>query len=328
MSEEAPPIFIGGLNRSGTSMVRQILGSHSAVAIPPSEFEFLKRIRVRPRARLGEAQVAELVDRVLSWPKVSEWEVDRDAVLHLALGEPTHRGIFVAFLRSYADQRSKPLFGDKTTSYERHLAVLDRWFAHRYTFVHLVRHPVATFASARWYRGVQSPIDPHVWSRTWNGSVLAALRRLRARSPGYVLLRYEDVVSDPGLAMAAVCDAAHLEFEPRMLEMGDFARRENSSFELVEAEYVGSVRRLDGVVRAERLSASELNVVRAQCRVLARLLGYDVDDERAIVPFAVGRSSAAIGFRMAFATTSTAHRARHVPARLVTVWRTRARAHA
>jgi hypothetical protein len=295
------PIFIGGINRSGTSMIRQIVGSHSAVAIPPSEFEFFKHVRVRPHARFGEDEVRALVDNISVWPKVSAWGVDRDEVLRLALREPSHRGIFVAFLRTYAEGKSKRQFGEKTTSYERHLATLDHWFDRDYTFIHMVRHPVATFASTRWYRGLEARVDPRVWARTWNGSVLTGLRRVQARARGYVLLRYEDVVQAPQRAIAAVCDAAGLEFEPRMLTMADFVARENSSFELAGAEYVGTVRRYDRIVRADRISAEELRVVRCQCRLLADLLGYDVDDEGA-PPVALPRTPAEVGFRIAFAT--------------------------
>jgi hypothetical protein len=325
VGEGGGPIFIGGVNRSGTSMVRQIVGSHSAVAIPPSEFEFFKHLRVRPHARLDETRTKVLVDRIVSWPKVAAWNVDRDAVLRMALTEPSYRGVFIAFLRGHADRMAKPRYGEKTTSYERNLATLDRWFGRDYTFVHMVRHPITTFASTRWYLGHETAVDPGLWARTWNGSVLMALRRLQARTRGYVLLRYEDVAQTPESAMVAVCDAAGLDFEERMLTMIDFAQRENSSFDVSDAEYVGAVRRTDGIVRAERVPLDELRAVQAQCRVLAGVLGYDVYDEQTLLPLAVRRRPAQVGYRVAFATTSTAHRVLSVPSRLASAWRTRER---
>jgi hypothetical protein len=31
-----PPVFVGGINRSGTTLMARILGSSSVVAVPPS----------------------------------------------------------------------------------------------------------------------------------------------------------------------------------------------------------------------------------------------------------------------------------------------------
>jgi hypothetical protein len=319
------PIFIGGINRSGTSMVRQMVGSHPRVAIPPTEFEFFKHVRVRSHARLTADQTEALVEHILGWPKVATWALDRDRVLAFAGEERSHRGVFLAFLRAYAERLRKPRIGEKTTSYEQHLATLDRWFDGRYAFVHVVRHPVASFASARWYRGSDAKVDPWAWARVWNEAVMTALRRLNANTSGYVVLRYEDVVQAPQVAMAAVCDAAGLEFDPRMLTMDDFEQRENSSFELADGVYLGPVRQHDGLVRADRVAAEELRVIRTQCRVLAGVLGYAVDDERGMVRPDIRQ--APVSFRVAYATASTARLLRKVPSRVTAAWLARERQH-
>lgn len=293
-----------------------MIGSHSQVAIPPSEFEFFRRLHISPGAALTAAEVRELVDTVLTWPKVQAWSVDRAAVLGHALAERSYRGIFVGFLRSYAERMHKPRFGEKTTSYERHLGTLDRWFGSDYTFVHVLRHPVATFASTRWYQHQERLVDPWLWARRWNESVLTALRETRAREQRYVAVRYEDLVREPARTIEEVCDASGLPFEASMLAMADFEQKENSSFDLGRAEYAGKIRSADEVVRAAHMPPSDLRVVRSQCRALAAAIGYDLDDENVLLPFVQPSAPLELRFRASFALGSAGERMRGVRRRL------------
>jgi len=315
----ANPVFVGGVNRSGTSLVRQILGSHPDLAMPPSEFEFFKRLTVPLRSRLTTEQTARLVDDVLAWPKVAGWGLERARVEAFAgEGEGSVRSVFVAVLRAYAAQLGKPRFGEKTTYYERHLRTFDRWFGRDYAFVHLLRHPVATYASTRNYGGREHAIDPHAWARQWSNSALVAARAARARATGYAVLRYEDVVADPEGEIRRACAVAALPFDVRMLAMPDFAQKENSSFELAGAAYAGTVRTHDTVDRASRIPAAELAVVRSRCALAAALVGYDVDDEHRrlpfVAPYAPAREWRA---RVAVRRSTGADLARRLPRRLI-----------
>lgn len=290
--EARPPIFIGGVNRSGTSLVRQLVGSHPEVALPPTEFEFFKRF-AKPigRSRDGASDTAGLVDGLLAWPKVAGWGLHHGSVLAYAMADPSPKGLFVAALRAYADKLGKPRFGDKTTDYERQLHMFDRWFGSDYAFVHVLRHPVSTFASGRWYGGVERQLDPRVWARQWRKSVLIALRALRAREGRYVVIRYEDLVGDPEGELRRICAVARLEYDDRMLTMADFPQKENSSFGANSSSYNGLIRSQDAIDRASWIPARDLDVLKQLCRLPAALVGYDVDAEGLVRPFPHRRPS-------------------------------------
>jgi hypothetical protein len=312
------PVFIGGINRSGTSMVRQILGSHSQLAIPPSEFEFFKRLKCPARKLLAPDDVTRLVDSVLGWPKVADWGLERETVLDAArAGGGSTRAVFVAVLSTYARCVGKPRFGDKTTSYERHLRTFDRWFDHRYAFVHMLRHPVSTYASSRWYEGRERRLDPRAWARQWNESVLIALKGLRTRRSTYALVRYEDVLKQPRTEVEGICAVAGLAFEDAMLSMVDFPEKENSSFDVGCAEYSGALRVRDAVDRAARVPDEELAVVRRECRRVAALVGYDVEDERTVDSFARPTSARELGFRISATARSAMYRGARAPEKLL-----------
>lgn len=282
---QAHPVLIGGVNRSGTSLVRQLVGSHPEIALPPLEFEFFKRLAI-PSHELSMCELRRFVDEMLELPKVSGWGLDRRSVLTYASADPSARGLFVAALRAYANSLGKPRFGDKTTGNEHHIRTFDRWFGGRYTFVHVLRHPVATFASTCWYGGGEHRLDSRVWAREWTRSVLIALHARRTRKDRYVVVRYEDLVRDPEGELRRICSCAHVAYESRMMTMADFAEKENSSFEQLSASYEGLIRTRDAIDRKSWIPADDLAALRLICRASAALVGYDIDDAGSAERFA------------------------------------------
>jgi hypothetical protein len=282
---ESAPIFIGGINRTGTSLARRLIGSHPLVAMPPTELEFFKRLGKRGSSTLDRDGALELASEVLLWPKVADWQLDaEDVTSRVAAGEHSVRGVFVALLRSYAARAGKPRWGEKTTSYERHLKTLDRWFDGNLVFAHMIRHPVSAYASACWYDGIERKIDVRDWVDEWRRSVLTALTTEQRLEPRYVVVRYEDLVRGTEQELARICAAAALSYDPQMLTMADFRDSENSSFAGAEGRYHGKVRQADTVRRAERIPSDALLYLTSTCRRLAGLVGYDVADETVLLP--------------------------------------------
>jgi hypothetical protein len=293
-----PPVFIGGINRSGTSMVRAVLGSHPDLALPPTEFEFFKRTQAWKKSHLSDAESTRLIYQALRWPKVEGWGLrasDVEDPVRVAGNSPG--GVFAAFLESHAAQRGKPRFGDKTTYSHRRLATFDRWFPAGYGFVHVLRHPVESYASSLWYGGTEHRLDPRAWSRDWVESALIALRRARKPRDGYTALRYEDVCAEPERWFRQICRAVGLEYDPRMIEMADFEEKDNSRFPTESGHYIGQIRQSDGIRRSSFVAEDEAAEIRRRCGRVAAALGYDVYDESAIAEWRPGRIADEVRFR-------------------------------
>ena len=84
-AEVAAPIFIGGLTRSGTPLMRAIIGSHPAIAFFPADLPFWREFYVRYAGEdLRDAIVrSRLVDQILSHRRAARGGMafDRDAIL-------------------------------------------------------------------------------------------------------------------------------------------------------------------------------------------------------------------------------------------------------
>lgn len=279
-------MFIGGINRSGTTLMRRLLGSHSQIAIPPDELCYF-RDGVDPRAPVADrAELERGLRELLATPKVRKWGLDEEEALGAAgRAEVSHRGLYALLLDLYRRQVGKPRVGEKTVGNEFKLDLLDTWFGD-VRFVHVVRNPLDVWASGR--HGARHepglwPAQPNPvlqWARLWNESAALGLHRSFTEPERYVLVRYEDLVARPVEVLERVCAVAGVELEPeRMLAMSDYDDKENSSFgDAASGTYDGFIRRSDDVDRRSAVTTDELETLVGLCGERAYLLGYDLGD--------------------------------------------------
>jgi Sulfotransferase family len=281
--EGRPPIFVGGLPRSGTTLVSRLLGSHSEIALPPDELGFFQTFW-RPgeppdRPRHDRADLDLRLERLVR--RIRNWGVPEERVIEAARdGTAGYRDLFVFLLDLYRDLAGKPRVAEKTVYYHQWLYVLDTWFED-YRFVHVVRDPIDAFASIKWFkRGTPRPnrVDLVPWLHEWNESATLALHRSHAQPDRYCLVRYEDVVTRPADTLERVCKIVGVAPElERMLAMGSGEATESSfADESGRIDYHGQIRRSDEVDRSKRLDCHELEAIRSTCSPLAHLLGYVV----------------------------------------------------
>ena len=295
------PVFVGGINRSGTTLMARILGSNSALAVPPTEFLFFGRGAASEPADRGEFE--RRLAEILRWPRVREWGVDEGEVLERSRSAPpTARSLFVLPLEAYRDLVGRSRIGEKSVVNEFRVDFFDAWFGD-YRLVHMIREPVATYASG--HQGRPESIREAIrWGRLWSASAALGLQRARDDPGRYKLVRYEDLTAEPRATIAAVCAFAALEPEAEaMLALADYERKENSSFgAAATGSYEGAIRRSDAVDRHAAVHARERAALARICGGAASALGYQLEDRRSLVVEATlaaewGRQSSAAARR-------------------------------
>jgi hypothetical protein len=215
-----PPLFVLGVSRSGTTMLRVILDRSPGIAIPDETF-FVPQLAHRHR---GEVDPQELLDDVRRMPRIAAWGVPAEAFsARLRAGMSTSEALDAVF-SAYAAKHGKPRWGDKTPMYLRHLGLVDRLFPEA-QYVHLIRDGRdAALAFLDMPEGVVTrtwahPRSPAAFACEWRTEVQRAreLGRRVGRSR-YHEVRYEDLVSDTEGVVRSICEFAGLPFEPEMLE--------------------------------------------------------------------------------------------------------------
>jgi len=209
------PVIVLGVGRSGTTLLRVMLDRNTTLAIPYESFFVLPlahRHGRRPR-------VDAFLDDVGRFPQLREWGIaPEDVAPRLREGMTTGEAI-AAIFETYAEQRGKPRWGDKTPLYMQSLPLLERLFPDA-VWIHLVRDgrdaALSFLALPEGFSGKTwaQPRTAAQFAARWRSEILAA-RRIRGH---YLELRYEDLVAEPEREVRRVCEHASLPWEPAMLD--------------------------------------------------------------------------------------------------------------
>jgi hypothetical protein len=218
MADSVFPQFVG-CGRSGTTLLRNIFDSHSALAMT-HESHFiapLAKVRSRYESSAGFDSDAFVTD-LFSDSNFVRQGLELEAV-RSALGKAlprTYAGAVRAVFAAYAAKNGKKLYGDKTPGSVTQIELLAELFPEA-KFVHIIRDGRAV-ALSYLERPEWGPETMAEAAHHWKNRV----RRGRAGGgvvgPGrYIEVRYEDVVVDPEAVAREVCSFLGLSFEAGML---------------------------------------------------------------------------------------------------------------
>jgi hypothetical protein len=210
-----PIVFVGGSERSGTTLLRNMLNTHPGLAIP-DESPFVYRT-YRLLANRGQ-----LADLDLAWRLIREsdrfgqWGLPSAEVQRLLDDHPpTHYAELVrALFAAYARWRGKQHSGDKTTGN----ALRFTWLAARFPasrFVHLLRDPREVCMS-RVVQIFNTGGLPDA-ARHWRAHVAAARAASAVLGDRMLEVRYEELVSEPREQLERLCAFIGIPFDDSML---------------------------------------------------------------------------------------------------------------
>ena len=233
------PVFLLSSVRSGSTLLRAILDTHSQVHAPIELH--VRRIEVALTTPPLEQAMTAL-------------DLTRSDLEHLLWDRLLHRQLQAS---------GKRILVEKTPS---NVFVADRlatcWPAAR--FVHLLRHPLS--AARSWHEGdpARRPMAEAVRHVAWYAR---AVERERVKHPG-LTVRYEDLVADPATASAHVCDFLGVPWEAAMLDYGGGR----------EAEFVKGIGDWTEKIRSGRVQAGrplpDRSEVPAELLPVAKAWGY------------------------------------------------------
>jgi hypothetical protein len=214
------PLFVLGVSRSGTTLLRVILDGSPGIAIPDESF-FVPLLARRHGTTVDAERFLDDVARI---PTIHDWGLRAEDIAPRVRSGMATADAIAAIYEAYAEREGKPRWGDKTPAYMRHLPLLERLYPGA-QYLHLVRDgrdaaisflqmPEGTFT-----RTWAHPGTSRQFACLWRREVAAA--RALGRRVGverYSEVRYEDLVADPGEVVSGICAFARIPFEPGMLE--------------------------------------------------------------------------------------------------------------
>ncbi len=212
------PIFIGGLDRSGKTLLRLALSLHPHIQIS-------KRtdLWVRFYNRYGDLKQKDNFDRcledILTYKHIRALKPDGDRIQReFWQGEPTYARLFALFHEHNLQQGNKQRWGDQSELIERYAdPILSAYPDAR--IIQMIRDPRDRYSASKqkWAAGKGKAGGA---TARWLYSMHLAQRNLKLYPGRYAVLQYENLVSQPDETLETICTFLGEEFSPTMLQIG------------------------------------------------------------------------------------------------------------
>jgi hypothetical protein len=211
------PVLIGGLERTGTSLIFALLASHPRIAMTrrtnwwtyfDGRFGDLSR----------DDALARILDEMRRYRRHRKLELDFERLEgDFRAGERSYCRLFDLMESKHAEGVGRPRWGDKSLHTERYADRVYECFPEA-RIIHMIRDPRDRYASVlkRWQSkrgGVGSA------TAAWLASVELGSRNVERHPGRYMLLRYEDLVRDPEGKLREICEFIAEPYDAAMLGM-------------------------------------------------------------------------------------------------------------
>ncbi len=226
MSEPSPPpVFIVGAARSGTTLVRSMLGAHPELSIPP-ESHFLGYVGHRyGRRTWTPAMVSAVAADVANDGHFRRWGLDPGQTAARVVGaQPASLADTLGgFFSAYAASEGKQRWGDKTPHY---VFILDQlreiWPDMR--VIHVIRdgrdvaasHLALSAGGRRWVAPTAAAAG--AW---WQSAVGRGRDTGADLGERYAEVRYEELVREPEATVERLCDFIGIAHDPSLVAYHD-----------------------------------------------------------------------------------------------------------
>lgn len=209
------PVFLFGFARSGTTLLTMMMDSHPALCVPLS----VTGLWYRSIAEANSSDIPALVDQLLSHERIALWNstLDRDAIIQAI--RPGHvEDVISAFNAAKAVADGKPRWAYMDIANLYHLPQLAQWFPTA-RFVHIVRdcrdvalsHQDYAFSEGNYLEIAEQ----------WQEATLAAEDVGATLGQRYLVITFEDLVTDPARTLTRICGHIDLTFDDAMLHYAE-----------------------------------------------------------------------------------------------------------
>ncbi len=217
VEEIVEPVFVVGMNGSGTTMLADCLGRH------PDFYMFPRETRVLPYLMRRAGRGGDL-DRIAGRRELADG-LGRSRAFRLENGGRAVRvadeelasvgfaATVDAVYRRFARAQGKTRWGEKTPMYVQHMVALGRHFPHA-RFLHIYRdgRDAARSFHRRW------GFEPRRTIYRWKNVIADGRRQGAQLGPGrYLEIRYEELTAEPEAVLRRVCAFVGLAFVPAVL---------------------------------------------------------------------------------------------------------------
>jgi hypothetical protein len=274
MSENYPPIFIIGSERSGTNILQKLISNHTQVVGPKSP-HFLNTFN-RCSRYFGKLEDQEnldiLIESLLSLAnhKFTNWQFSIEKKV-LVRESNSLIEIVDRIYKEYAKQNQKSTYVAKELN--AHLYIRDILKVNPDArFIHIVRNPLEHTAS--WMRTPLFYLNPELVIKDWNKVQDEILELRYTFSNNIITVRYEDIVTSTKDTMTRILEFCGLEVQERCFVNEKVRKNDNWNklWENVNKKVENDLNKHEDV-----LNRQEIDMIKLKTWSLTQELGYKIE---------------------------------------------------
>jgi Sulfotransferase family len=239
MIKKIPMVFILGKERSGTTLLQNLLGNHPNVIGPPEcDFILFLYPRFGKIKKWTEKDIHHFIEELFKEQWISKvWRIDKDKLTSILLSiKETVDYASICRVIYYCMRNNKEnilLMSDKNPIYVLLIPTILKIFPDA-KFIHLIREPRDNVNShLKSFKVKNVRFQAQKWL-----AYSAILQRSKRKMPEkcYTLL-YENLVEHPEVSMRRLCEFLLISYDDKMIQNPVAERLENSGIEplLVES---------------------------------------------------------------------------------------------
>ena len=212
------PIFIGGLDRTGKTLMRLTLTLHPNIIITKRTDLWVKYFD-----RFGDLGKPEnyekCVNALMTSKHIRGLKPDLNR-LHSEFyrGQPSYERLFTLIYEQLVEREKKSRWGDQSELVEEYADPIFQAYPSA-KMIHMIRDPRDRYSASKmkWTTG-----KGKVGAATakWVYSARLAQHNQKKYPGKYLIVRYEDLINDPARMIETVCTFLDEEFYPSMLLIG------------------------------------------------------------------------------------------------------------
>ena len=218
------PIFIVGVPRSGTTLVRMILNAHSKIAIATETHFF--RLFWASRDRHGDIKqdqnLLKLWDTFIKTKYFKDLKIDNAHEISKMIfsGERSYKAIYETILKEYARQNNKIRWGEKTPEHLEFVGTIFDFYPDAQV-INVIRDPRDVALSFK-----KVPFGSNcVFSiaRLWNRYIDVPKKQDIINRGSYLEVKYEDIVIKPKKMIGEMCAFINEEPDEKMFQFQKYS---------------------------------------------------------------------------------------------------------
>lgn len=287
------PVYIFGVHRSGTTLLRDMLDGHPQLTVLPAEGTWYTnqqhKLSLLPddsqMTYLGTEWVRRLANPINKAPfwllgrsdenQTSYVDFARCVMAWWAIVDKKpgtqwpHLAIILAYATCTNNLHAK-YWVDKTPTNERYLNRIQQEMPAA-KMIHIVRNPFATFASRK---KMEPTVSVHSALRDLKTSFGVATMQAQLNNPQFLLLRYEDICEDPNAAVKQLTNFLDIEPTATLAQptVAGIPVKANSSFN--KNGKAGEILKNNPADQHDPLTRNEQQVISAYLGKLSAKLNY------------------------------------------------------